>query len=304
MSDARNSSGRPRSRFYPVFTLGLIAFVVISGVVLLGRLVKGDAAPSTPDALNSGNSALSTLTSKPGGGEFHSQRRDIHRTDETEEARTPALEIGAIRRLEEALVGAGTSERRTAAALKRFAGSGEMAELRAINREDVVALADYLSRELSPAEAGTLLHRFLGLPVESVQTAEDVRSAAVEVFDAVAGNRMEEVRPSVLVVTDGADVDGRITGHAHVLPAGTERVYAVFENAQSLAGLGGVLAVWRNPSDDRMVFTEFEPIRQGSAYNYVWLESKTGWPEGQYQVELFHPEAQSLLLASETFSVR
>jgi hypothetical protein len=89
-----------------------------------------------------------------------------------------------------------------------------------------------------------------------------------------------------------------------VLPAGTERVYAVFENDHALEGLDQVLAVWRDPNDDRMVFTEFEPVRRGSAYNYVWLEVESGWPEGRYQVELFHPEAQSLLLASESFSVR
>ena len=149
-----------------------------------------------------------------------------------------------------------------------------------------------------------MLQQFVGLPADRVLTEEDVSSNLVEIYDALAGNHVEEVRPSVLMVTDGADADGRITGNAHVLPVWTERVYAVFENANALEGLDQVLAVWRNPDDDRMVFTEFEPIRQGSAYNYVWMDVESGWPEGRYQVELFHPEAQSLLLASEGFSVR
>jgi hypothetical protein len=126
----------------------------------------------------------------------------------------------------------------------------------------------------------------------------------VDIYDAIAGNAVTEVRPSVLTVTDAADPDGRITGDAHTLPAGTRRVYAVFENAHALEGLEQVMAVWRDPNDDQLVFTEFEPIRQGSAYNYVWLDVDAGWPAGRYQVELFHPEAQSLLLASEGFSIR
>jgi hypothetical protein len=137
-----------------------------------------------------------------------------------------------------------------------------------------------------------------------VLTEEDATANLVGIYDALAGNHVEEVRPSVLLVTDSADVDGRITGGRHVLPAGTGRIYAVFENANALEGLDEVMAVWRNPDDDRMVFTEFEPIRRGSAYNYVWLDVESGWPAGQYQVELFHPEAQSLLLGSEGFSIR
>jgi hypothetical protein len=149
-----------------------------------------------------------------------------------------------------------------------------------------------------------LLQQTLGYSPDAALEPEEVGSTLVDIYDALAGNPVEEVRPSVLMVTDGTDVDGRITGEAHVLPAGTRRVYAVFENANALAGLDQVLAVWRKPDDERMVFTEFEPVRQGSAYNYVWLEAESAWPEGRYQVELFHPEAQSLLLASEGFSIR
>ncbi len=190
------------------------------------------------------------------------------------------------------------------AALRRFAASGAMSELRKIDRSDLEALADCLAQELTPAEAGAILHQFVGLSREAVSTPEAVRSTLVGLYESLAGQARKEVRPSVLTVTDGAAPDGRITGQVGSLPAGSRRVYAIFENDFTLKGLDQVMAVWRNPEEDRMVFTEFEPVRRGSAYNYVWLDVKEGWPAGRYQVELFHPEAQSLLLASESFSVR
>jgi hypothetical protein len=163
---------------------------------------------------------------------------------------------------------------------------------------------DRVVQELDPTEVGALLHQFLGFPEGHLSSKEAARSALVDTYDALSGNTLQEGRPSVLTITDHASPDGRIQGHAHVLPAGTRRVYAVFENDFGLRELDHVLAVWRNPSDDRMVFAAVEPIRQGSAYNYVWVEAKEGLPPGYYQVELFHPEAQTLLLGSETFSVR
>jgi len=213
-------------------------------------------------------------------------------------------QVRLVRRLNEVLAKAAPRERKTADALKRFAETGLMLELQSLNRDDVVALAEYLSTELSPQEVTGLMRQFLGYSGHDSLTAETAPSTLVDVFDALAGNAAREVRPSVMTVTDGADAEGRIIGQAHVLPAGARRVYAVFENDRALAGLDQVLAIWRNPDDERMVFTEFEPIRRGSAYNYVWLEIENGWPEGRYQVELFDPEAQSLLLASESFSVR
>jgi hypothetical protein len=213
-------------------------------------------------------------------------------------------ELTAMKRLSAVLAQAGPREQATAAALMRFAASGAMEELRSLDRQDVVSLADYLAGELSPSQVQTLLRQTLGFSGDAVLTEENVSSSLVDIYDAVAGNRVGEVRPSPLMVTDGADADGRIIGKAHTLPVGTKRIYAVFENAHALEGLDQVLAVWRDPNDDQLVFTEFEPVRQGSAYNYVWLDVESGWPEGRYQVELFHPEAQSLLLASEGFSVR
>jgi len=81
-------------------------------------------------------------------------------------------------------------------------------------------------------------------------------------------------------------------------------VYAVFENSRSLQGLSHVFAVWRNPDDDRMLFSETEPIRVGASHNYVWLELESGWTAGRYRVDFFDPNQPSVLLASERFCVR
>ena len=107
-----------------------------------------------------------------------------------------------------------------------------------------------------------------------------------------------------VVFTDQVEADGTVTGNVHVIPAGTKRVYAAFENQGAMQGLDHVLAVWRNPADDRMVFTEYEPVRTGAVYNHVWLELDDGWPAGFYQLDLFNPSNTSELLASRSFNVR
>ena len=294
---------------YRGLTMGLLFFVALAFVIRLGFSLREPQAP-----LTGSDPARRTALVAHGAPEQGASKElsapptrviPVAAASDGDELEGGVIDpVNALRRLNDVLAHAEPRERAVADALKRFAATGAMSELRALDRSDVLALATRLSSQLSPQELTGLLRQFLGFSGETGLTGETASASLVGIFDALAGNRVEEVRPSVVMVTDGADADGRITGRAHVLPAGTERVYAVFENDHALEGLDQVLAVWRDPNDDRMVFTEFESVRRGSAYNYVWLEVESGWPEGRYQVELFHPEAQSLLLASESFSVR
>jgi len=267
---------------------------------------------SPDEAMNHDQQDLTLNRPDPSPRPFQSQRRstEVGSIDSSfgkvpTASSRPGLDASdALRRLEAAIASGNSRDRQTAAALKRFIATGAMAELRNLDRRDVEALAEYLAGQMSREEMGAVLERLLGFPANQLIGQEDPKATLVGIYDAVAGNHVEDVRPSVLMVTDQTSPNGEIIGQTHELPAGSQKVYAVFENDRALQGLDQVLAIWRDPNDDSMVFTEFEPIRRGSAYNYVWLEVATGWPQGRYQVELFHPEAQSLLLASESFSVR
>lgn len=294
---------------YRALTLTLVLSLTGGALIKLGlSWQKEHSSESTLSPTRQPTLGQVESAERPTSTAFRSQRHSFPQTQPTRDPKHDGSRpdpVAALHRLEDVLAQAGPRDKQTAATLKRFATNGDMAELRHLDRQDVVSLAAYLTSTVSAEEMRTLLHQYLGLSSGLTDlTKENLGATLVNIYDAVVGNRVEDVRPSVLMVTDGADADGRITGQADVIPSGTQKVYAVFENDHALAGLDQVLAVWRNPSDDRMVFTEFEPIRRGSAYNYVWLESKSGWPAGRYQVELFHPQAQSLLLASENFSVR
>jgi hypothetical protein len=298
---------------FKALCLLLLVLIVIPGLFQLAAALR--RSPETlPDAgpgshsLNEEAASPSRADSRP----FQSQRRTIAPGQMESAISAPSAAASsqapdasaALRRLEQVIASASPREQQAAAALNRFAVSGAMSELRHLDRQDVASLAERISSGLSKAELGAVLQQYLGMPADRILAQEDPQATLLGIYDAIAGNRREEVRPSALVITDGADADGRITGQTRVLPSGQQRVFAVFENDRVLEGLDQVMAIWRNPSDDRMVFTEFEPVRRGSAYTYVWLDVESGWPAGQYQVELFHPEAQSLLLASERFSVQ
>jgi len=157
---------------------------------------------------------------------------------------------------------------------------------------------------MSKAETADSLALALGLAPGALDEESDPAEVIVEFVDALTGNAELAPHQSVVIVMDDCAPDGRLTGVAHVIPAGARRVYAVFENKRSLGGLGRVLAIWRQLGDERLVFTETESIHEGSRYNYVWLDLKEGWPAGRYRVDLHDPARPSLLLASEAFSVR
>jgi hypothetical protein len=144
---------------------------------------------------------------------------------------------------------------------------------------------------------------YLGLPTTEFLAHGDTASALADFFEAVQRDA-GPTDAAPLIFTDRVEPDGTVTGNAHVIPAGTRRVYASFENTGALQNLDRVLAIWRNPNDDRLVFTEYEPVRRGATYNYVWLDLEDGWPAGFYQLDLFHPSKTTQRLASRSFNVR
>jgi hypothetical protein len=178
-----------------------------------------------------------------------------------------------------------------------------MSMIDGLSREDVISLAELLVRELGPDEVAAALESQFGWPATMYRANPKPAEAIADFFDAVRTEGVA-VNTQPIVFSDRVEADGTVTGNVHVIPAGTKRVFAAFENMGALQGLDRVLAVWRNPADARMVFTEFEPVRAGSTYNYVWLELKDGWPPGFYKLDLFHPQNTTQVLASRSFNVR
>jgi len=214
-----------------------------------------------------------------------------------------ASKLELLSSLPGALDNASPEQQLTAQKLLAFASSGKMADIEGLTRDEVLSLAELLTIELGSNEVAAALESQFGLPASIYLSHPNQADAIADLFDAIrADTDSTEVRP--VLFTDRVESDGTVTGNVHVIPAGTKRVYAAFENQGAVQGLDRVLAVWRNPSDDRMVFTEFESVRAGSTYNYVWLELEDGWPAGFYKLDLFHPQQTTQLLASRSFNVR
>lgn len=216
---------------------------------------------------------------------------------------TALANVGLVAKLPAALEKATSEQKTTAEHLLRFASSGAMSDIHGLSSDQVRSLADLLTTELGNEAVAAAVESYFGLPAAEFLRKEDPAGSLTELFDAVQ-NEPTGDGTAPIIFTDQVEPNGRVQGAVHVIPAGAQRVYAAFENAGPLQGLNRVLAVWRNPSDDRMVFTEFEPIREGSVYNYVWLELDEGWVSGHYKLDLFHPEQPSQLLASRSFNVR
>ena len=223
---------------------------------------------------------------------------------------TPAAQAGtlpqklsSLARLQSALAGAPQDQQDTAAQLLAFAGDGDFGRLDAVSAEQVEALAATLLEVAGDDDLTQLLEEGIHLPPGFLRDRPNPARAVADLFQAVKGTGDPTISRG-LVFTDRCEENGAATGNVHVLPEGTRRVYAAFENAGGLHGLENVFAVWRNPSDARMVFAEYEPVHSGTAFNYVWLDLSDGWPAGHYELALYHPQRTTELLASRSFNVR
>lgn len=202
-----------------------------------------------------------------------------------------------------ALAKASPAQQAAADKLLTFITTGSMKEIRTLNTNDIWSLAELLTTELGAEAVAAAVESYFGLPATAFLANPNPAQALTDLFTAVH-SETDPATVAPVVFSDQVQPDGTVTGNVHVIPVGTKRVYAAFENAGALQGLDRVLAVWRNPSDDRLVFTEYEPVHSGTSFNHVWLELEDGWPSGFYQLDLFHPSRNSQLLASRTFNVR
>ena len=215
----------------------------------------------------------------------------------------PVTTFDLITGLPAVLEKASTEQNATADQLLSFVSTGNMANIRDLTPEQIKSLADLLTTELGTEAVAAAAESYFGLPSASFLAHDNPAEVLTDLVLAVQ-SEAGPTNAAPVVFSDRVEPDGAVTGNVHVIPAGTKRVYAAFENAGALQNMDRVLAVWRNPSDDRMVFTEYEPVRVGATYNYVWLELDDGWPVGFYQLDLFHPSRTSQLLASRSFNVR
>jgi len=274
--------------------LGCAAAVGVLGILLWHQLAPNLA----PVEARTGQTT--TEITQPTPAESTSAKLSL--SQPTAAATLPA-KIATLSRLQSALAGAPQDQQDTAARLLAFAGDGDLARIDSVSADQVEALAATLLAADGGEELNRRLEEGLHLPPDFLSSHPNPARAVADLFEAVKGAGDPNVARS-LVFTDHCEENGAATGNVHVIPAGTQRVYAAFENAGGLHGLHNVFAVWRNPSDAKMVFAEYESVHSGSAFNYVWLELNNGWPAGYYELALYHPERTTELLASRSFNVR
>jgi len=194
-------------------------------------------------------------------------------------------------------------ERTTLDLLATLVSEGRWEELASVPRRDIEALAQELSEAFSETEIASQLERYLKIPRGLTLARGAITETLMDLYDAAAGNTRSP--PFVpLTFTDQCTPEGLVTGDVNVMPKGTKRVYAIFDNSGNMAGREYVLAMWRDPDRVDLVFSETERLRPHTRYNYVWLELEDGWPAGTFQLELYDPQIPSRMLAKQTFTLR
>jgi hypothetical protein len=193
----------------------------------------------------------------------------------------------------------------TAQKVSQFLQTGKLQPLREIKRADMESLVQSLSERFTPEEIAARVEDSLKIPPQYLLQNRNIKSSLMGLYDAALGSSEgPNLSQTRLTFTDNCEPDGRITGTTDNIPSGTKRVYAVFENDGNLKNLQHVLAIWRDPSDDSISFTECEVLRPNSRYNYVWLQTKSAWPSGSYQLDLCNPANHSQILVTQSFNVQ
>ena len=207
--------------------------------------------------------------------------------------------------------GALARDKQTAEKLLRFIFTGQPDPIGNISPGDVASLLQHLGDTVQPDAAARVAEAKLGIPRGMYPDAIAFRNALGDLFSALAARPATVVEAALptapftpLVFTEQCDDDGKILGAADSIPAGVGRVYAVFENQGSLAGLDYVFATWHSLDDATAVYSHCEPLRVATAYNFVYLDLEKGWPSGNYRLDLFDPRNRFQLLATQRFAVR
>jgi len=196
------------------------------------------------------------------------------------------------------------SQINTARSLIELIRTGEMKGIRDLPREDIENLvSEYLSK-IPKDQVAESLEKHLGIPPDIFYSAGSSKDYLMDLVDLARGDVDGPALPANIIFTDSCAVDGSVLGSIYTIPEGTPVVFAVFENQGSLQELGSVYAVWRNLDEDNMQFSEYEPLRIDSNYNYVWLQLDEGWSSGYYQLDLADPSKPSHILATSTFKVK
>lgn len=185
-----------------------------------------------------------------------------------------------------------------------FFRTGKVEAIRDLPREDIrIAIEAYVSMQSRDQLAETL-HQYLGMPYDLFSSIEKPEDYLMEVADLVREDIEKPLRLTNLVITDSCSEDGAVSGATHIIPEGSQKIFAVFENYNALEGIETVYTVWRDLNDDSLTFSEYEPLRVGSRYNYVWLEQEDGWQRGAYQLDLADSKSPSRILATTRFKVQ
>ena len=144
---------------YKALTLGAGLLVMLA---LLSKVaISWDAGHASESAsIESGSSASKQSTQREEESQDDPLTPATTSNDISHSAANETGELTATEQLSRALGRAGAREQATAAALRRFAVSGAMEELRSLDREDVVSLADYLAGELFPEQMNLLLQKY------------------------------------------------------------------------------------------------------------------------------------------------
>lgn len=188
--------------------------------------------------------------------------------------------------------------------IAEFFQTGKMEEIRGLPREDIrIAVEAYVPMQSRDQLAETL-HQYLGMPYDLFSSIEEPEDYLMKVVDLVRGVVDQSPPKSNLIITDACTQDGAVSGAVHIIPAGSSKIFAVFENSDALQGIDNVYAVWRDLNDDSLTFSEYEPLHRNAVYNYVWLELKDGWSRGVYQLDLADSKSPSRILATTRFKVQ
>lgn len=206
--------------------------------------------------------------------------------------------------------GALARDKQTADKLIQFIFTGKPGSIGDLTAGDVESLLQHISDGVQPDDIAEMVEATLGIPKEMFPDAVARRKALGSLFSALAARpaTLEAAPPpaqsfSPLVFTEKCADDGTILGGTDSIPAGTGRVYAVFENQGTLAGLDYVFAVWQSVDNAAAVYSHCEPLRVTTTYNFVYLELEKGWPSGSYRLDLFDPRNRFQLLATKRFEV-
>ena len=182
-------------------------------------------------------------------------------------------------------------------------GRDEIVEQLAAWDGDPVEVIDVVIESMTDHELRSVITSLTGLTDKDLHEVHGLRAFARRASAVAMENivSVDDSPPQILLPVEFSHDPNKVESFKTDQFVGDERIFAVFPTGPSTQD--EVFVKWYRSDDPEILLFDRYPIQRETDQDFVWLENKEGWPQGEYAVEIYSADKAMSHLASGRYVV-